>query len=149
MRSRAGVPGGRTGQRGPWAWVGQTGARGTDCLLASRQSCSAPQAGSAPAGGGQHGAGGARWGSASRILRTAGPGPALPLWSAPGFLLCRRRDAATSRQLSQDDMGPSEYLGAGLISGTVSCDQGQEFQENCSCGERWSLTPDTRRESSQ
>lgn len=42
-------------------------------------------------------------------------------------------------------MGPSEYLGAGLISGTVSCDQGQEFQENCSCGERWSLTPDTRR----
>ena len=27
-------------------------------------------------------------------------------------------------------MGPSEYLGAGLISATVTCDQGQEFQED-------------------
>ena len=45
-----------------------------------------------------------------------------------------RGDAATSRQSSQDDTGPSEHLGAGLISGTVSWDQGQEFQENCSCG---------------
>ncbi|KAI4576026.1 hypothetical protein MJT46_001861 [Ovis ammon polii x Ovis aries] len=33
-------------------------------------------------------------------------------------------DAATSRQSSQDDTGPSEYLGAGLISRTVSWDQG-------------------------
>lgn len=122
MRSQAGVPGGRTGQRGPWGWVGQTGVRGTDRLLASRRSCSAPQAGTAPAGGGQRGA---RWGSPSRTLR-----PAWPLWSAPGFLLCRRRDAATSCQSSQDDMGPSEYLGAGLISATVTCNQGQEFRED-------------------
>lgn len=117
-RSQAGVPGeGLAAQ--PW-WVGQWVRQEREALTA----CWPPQPGMAPGGRGQRGAGGA-----SRTLQTA-----LPLRSEPGFLLCRWGDAATSRQSSQDDTGPSEYLGAGLISRTVSWDQGQEFQENCSYG---------------